>query len=167
MASLWIIDGFNFIRQSRRFAEREARDPEPGKIAALRWLARFAEQTGERVCVVLDAYSGLHRNPIFEELGGIQIIHSRGAYTADEEILAMVQERGQAAIVISSDKAVLKGALQAGASILESQEFEREVGRILEREGEEELPRLGHGKGQAFRPPKEKKKALALLRKYQ
>ena len=47
MATLWIIDGYNFIRQSRRFSGLEAERGEKGKAAALRWLGRFSERTGE------------------------------------------------------------------------------------------------------------------------
>ncbi len=168
MSTLWIIDGYNFIRQSKRFSEREAQNTEQGKKAALQWLGRFAERTGERVCVIFDAYTGVHREMLEQHSFGVQVLASRGGYTADEEIVAMAKEKGQAAVVISSDKAILNGAIKAGTSVLTSGEFEREVGKILDNEqGEAELPRRSHTKGTAFQAPKEKKKAYFLLRKYQ
>src|SRR4030095_10270328 len=168
MASLWIIDGYNFIRQSRRFSEWEAKAPGEGRGAPLRGLADFAAATRERVSVIFDAYSGLHRDPIAESFQGIQVVRSRGGYTADEEIIALAQEKGEGVIIVSSDKEILKTAVQAGASILEAREFEREAGKILQQGG-------GRGddnasirrKGNPFQPPKEKKKAFAILRKYQ
>jgi uncharacterized protein len=168
MPSLWIIDGYNFIRQSRRFSEREAIAPEEGRRAALNWLKDFAQATGERVCVVFDAYSGLHRDPISEGFGGIQVIRSRGGYTADEEIIALSQEKKQGAIIVTSDKEILQAAVKAGAAILESLEFEREVAKILERgKTEDENDRPTPRRGNPFRPPKEKKKAFSILKKYQ
>lgn len=166
MPSLWIIDGYNFIRQSRRFSEWEAERPAEGRRAALRWLADFAAATGERVSVVFDAYSGFHREPIEEGFQGLQVLRSRGGYTADEEIIALSQQKGQGAIVVTSDKEILRAAMKAGASILDSREFEREVAAILERKGDRDDDGMSRHRGDAFKPPKEKKKALRILRKY-
>lgn len=170
MATLWIIDGYNFIRNSRRFAELEAHQPEAGKEEALGWLADFSESTGEPVCVVFDAYSGLHRELRDKSKWGIQILESRGGYTADEEIQALSQEKGQGAIVVSSDREVFEAAVRAGASYLKSEEFEREVAKIFAKidlgDDEEEFTR-GSPKGLSFKAPKEKKKAYQILKKYQ
>jgi len=168
MPSLWIIDGYNFIRQSRRFAELEAHRPEQGRKAAMHWLNQFAERTGLRVCLVLDAYGGLHSEPVVDGVGALQLVYSRGGYTADEEIIALAQQKQDTAIVVSSDKAIIKAALKAGASYLESREFEQEVGKILAKEEEEEEEvRHRPDKGNAFQPPKAKKKAFHILKKYQ
>ncbi|HCU25415.1 MAG TPA: hypothetical protein DF383_10385 [Deltaproteobacteria bacterium] len=174
MATLWIIDAYNFIRQSRRFSELEAHDGPRGRRAALEWLGKFTAKTGERVSVVFDAYSGLHDKMLEERYRGLTVFSSRGGYTADEEIIAMVKQNRERAVVISSDRAILEAAIKAGASILKSDEFERELAKILQEEpsdkGDEEIQaraRRRRTKGRAFQPPKEKKKALALLRKYQ
>lgn len=171
MSTIWIIDGYNFIRQSQRFSDLEAQNGPKGRAAALRWLGRFGEMTGEKVWIVFDAYSGLHNEMLREKIHGLTVLASRGGYTADEEIMALAQERGEAAVVITSDKMILKAAMQSRCSILKSDEFEREVAKILEgpdyEDEEEERATRRPGKGQAFRPPKEKKKALALLKKYQ
>ncbi|HKY62836.1 MAG TPA: NYN domain-containing protein [bacterium] len=171
MSKTWIVDGYNFIRQSPRFSELEIRDGDQGRAAALRWLGRFGQRTGEKVWVVFDAYSGLHSQMQKERIHGLTVWASRGGYTADEEIIALAREMRDAAVVISSDRMIQEAAVKAGASILKSQEFEREVAKILEGpafedEAEERAARRP-GRGQAFRPPKEKKKALALLKKYQ
>ncbi len=171
MSTIWIVDGYNFIRQSFRFSDLEARNGPKGRAAALRWLGHFGERTGEKVWVVFDAYSGLHDQMLREQIHGLTVLASRGGYTADEEIIALAREKGEAAVVVSSDKMILEAAVKARASILKSQEFEREVAKILEGsdfedEAEKRAARRP-GKGQAFRPPKEKKKALALLKKYQ
>jgi predicted RNA-binding protein with PIN domain len=171
MSTLWIIDGYNFIRQSPRFSELELKNGVKGRAAALNWLGRFGERTGEKLWVVFDAYSGLHNEMQKERIHGLTVLASRGGYTADEEIIALAQEKKDAAVVISSDRMIQEAAVKAGASILKSQEFEREVAKILDGpdfddEAEERAARRA-AKGQAFRPPKEKKKALALLKKYQ
>src|SRR5215813_6090330 len=132
MASLWIIDAYNFIRQSRRFSALEAEQGSLGRSAALRWLGDFSLRTGERVCVVFDAYSGLQREPLESHVHGLTVLASRGGYTADEEIIALAKEKGQAAVVVSSDREVLDAAMKAGVSVLKSEEFEREVAKILE-----------------------------------
>ena len=167
MPSQWIIDGFNFIRTSRRFAEWEAEAPEAGRTAALEWLGDFSQSTGQAVTVVFDAYSSMERAMKESSAFGITVLESRGSYTADEEILALAQKLGQGAIVVSSDREVQEGAVRAGCSILSSQEFEREVGKIFAAEEEDENFPARKGPGAAFRPPKEKKKAFQLLRKFQ
>ena len=170
MASLWIIDGYNFIRVSRKFSELEGNAPTTGRQAALRWLGEFSQLTGEALCVILDAYGGVHREQRNISAFGIEILESRGGYTADEEILARAKNLGQGAIVVSSDREVLVGAIRAGCSVLSSQEFEREVeiifrhareNQALDRGSSPLSPRRGD------RPPKEKKKAFQILRKYQ
>ena len=170
MATLWIIDGYNFIRQSRRFAELEAENGPRGKTAALRWLGEFSTRTGARVCVVFDAYSRLENEMHEDRAYGLTILASRGGYTADEEIIALVREKGQAAVVISSDRMIVDAAVKAGASVLKSEEFEREVAKILEAgmpDEAEHRDRRRPQKGAAYRPPQEKKKALAILKKFQ
>lgn len=171
MSTIWIIDGYNFIRQSRRFSDLEAQDGLKGRAAALRWLGRFGKQTGEKVWVIFDAYSGLQEEMRREQIHGLTVLASRGGYTADEEIMALAKEKAEAAVVVSSDRMILEAAVRARASILKSDEFEREVAKILDGpscddETEERAARRP-GKGRAFQPPKEKKKALALLKKYQ
>jgi uncharacterized protein YaiI (UPF0178 family) len=106
------------------------------------------------------------------QVAGLTVLVSRGGYTADEEIIAMAREKGEAAVVVTSDRMILEAAVKAGASVLHSDEFERELGKILDgnpsgEEEETQRARRRPGKGNAFRPPKEKKKALALLKKYQ
>ena len=170
MATLWIIDGYNFIRQSRRFAELEAENGPRGRQAALAWLGEFVTKTGERVSVVFDAYSRLENQIHETKIFGLNILASRGGYTADEEIITMAKARGEAAVVISSDRMILDAAIKAGSSVLKSDEFERELAKILEGPLPDESTRRARrrpGKGDAFRPTKEKKKALALLKKYQ
>lgn len=169
MASIWLIDGYNFIRCSRRFDEWEAEDPEAGKAAALEWLGEFSQGTGEELWVVLDHYSSLERER--REFGayGLKVLLSRGAYTADEEILTLTEDLGERAIVVSSDREVQQGALRRGACILSSQEFEREVAKVLRRlrgDEEEDFSEF-ESRGAPFKVPKEKKKAYAKLRKYQ
>ncbi len=167
MPTLWIIDGYNFIRQSRRFSVLEIEKGAAGRRAALRWLGQFAARTGERVRVVFDAPSGLHREPIEDRIEGVEVWKSRGGYSADEEIMALAKEKGEASIVISSDREIQTAAIKAGASILKSEEFEREVEKILHQDQTEEITRSQRTKGNAFRPPKEKQKPFRLLRKYQ
>lgn len=170
MATVWIIDGYNFIRTSQRFAGWEAEAPQTGRQAALEWLGEFAQLTGESLWVVLDAYSRLENHRGEKHFLGLKVMESRGAYTADEEIVELAQERGEGAIVVSSDRQVLAGAIKAGASVLTSQEFEREVSRILRAQEVEEdfrKSRSPKGKGMAFRPPKEKQKAYQRLKRFQ
>ncbi len=170
MASLWIIDGYNFIRVSRRFSAWEGESPEAGREAALSWLGEFSQLTGQEVCVILDAYGGLNREMKQRRAFGIEILESRGGYTADEEILQRAKLLGERAIVISSDREVFQGAIRAGCSVLNSQEFESEVEKIFRRFREnprnfpqDAAPRPLRGNT----PPKEKKKAFQILRKYQ
>lgn len=170
MATLWIIDAYNLIRNSRGFSGLEAEQPELGRQAALDWLADFRSVTGQGVWAIFDAYSGVHQKPIEKFHEGIKILESRGGYTADEEIALLARQKREGAVVVSSDKEVIEAAIQAGSSVLTSEEFEREVEKILAKaweEAEEGLPNDLPKKGRAFQPPKEKKKAYQILRKYQ
>ncbi|MCP5467792.1 MAG: NYN domain-containing protein [Deltaproteobacteria bacterium] len=169
MASHWIIDAYNFIRQSPYLSNIEVHQEERAKEELFQFLNDFAEITQEKIIVVFDAYSGTHSEPIKKIKGYLSIIESRGSYTADEEIIMLAQSLREAAIVISSDREVMRGASKAGASILSSSEFEREVDKILDlyEAISEDPDRFSGLPPKRTQVPKEKKKAYRLLRKYQ
>lgn len=170
MATLWIIDGYNFIRQSRRFAEIEAREHAKGEMLAIEYLAKFSKVTEQGLVVVFDNYSSLNQVPKEEQIAGIKILRSRGGYTADEEIIELAEQYGEGCIVISSDRAILEASIRSKASILTSGEFERELSKIFDSigvENDREAPRRQNKQGRAFTPPKEKKKAYNILKRFQ
>lgn len=168
MPSVWLLDAFNFIRQSQDLAVLESRDFEKAKEVLVQRLKQFAEITQEPLWCVFDATGSANLHRTEEPRGKVKILYTRGGETADEYILEVAQEKKQAAIVISSDREILTGAKRAGSATLSSQEFERVLRRALSfgiGEEEETLSRKGTAKkGPARRRAKRDRKVSSKLK---
>lgn len=172
MPSLWIIDGFNLIRQSRDLMEVETRHLEKAKTLLLDRLKLFSERSGEHVVCVFDATGSVNERRVEEPHGPVKYLYTKAFETADEVIIEMARERKEAAIVVSSDREIIEAVEKAGSGAMKSPEFDQILSRMqqgpFEREIEEEGfdPREGtKKKGPAHRRPKRERKIHSKLQK--
>ena len=175
MASIWIIDAFNLIRQSRDLLGIEGKNFEQAQQELISRLKEFAETSGEKVLCVFDhgGSAEFHRNEDY--YGPVTAIYTRGGEIADEVILELAREKKQAAIVVSSDRMVAEGSRKAGASSMSAKDFDRILFRIRSgqsgRHDDEERgfdPKKGtQKKGPSHRRPKKDRKVYAKIKKFQ
>lgn len=172
MASLWIIDAFNFIRQSKDLAELELISYEKAKEALINRLKEFANFSGERVLSVFDATGSLNRERVEEGHGLVKVIYTKGGEIADEAIIELARQKKEGAVVVSSDREIIEAAQKAGSSTLSSLEFERILSRMNQSfsiEDEETGFDFRHGtkkKGPAHRRPKKERKVAGKIQRW-
>lgn len=127
-----LIDGYNLIRQSERFAEQERRGGlEAGRTALIRALATWRRATGDRVVVVFDGDEGIGFVPGASRQEGVAVIFSRPPDSADDVIEAHVRKRHgkKAVLVVSSDRRILDAARRERVAAMKAEDFEAEMAR--------------------------------------
>lgn len=120
-----IIDGYNLIRQSDNFSLIDQFDLQLGREALLEKLAEYRRRKSHRITVVFDGGGA----PLFtserERVGGIDVRFSRRGELADTLIKRMAAREKERALVVSSDRDIIRFSERAGAAVIGSRAFER------------------------------------------
>jgi predicted RNA-binding protein with PIN domain len=119
-----IIDGYNLVRQSKELSRLDRTDIARGREALIERLAIYHRFKPHRMTVVFDGIGAPALSPGRDRIKGIEIVFSRDGQNADAVIGRMVRQEGAAALVVSSDLAVVRNAQACGAAVIESAEFE-------------------------------------------
>lgn len=82
MASVWIIDAFNLIRQSSDLTELESISFEKAKQTLISRLKEFSDFSKEKIVCVFDATGSLHFQRTEEGYGPVKVIHTKGGELA-------------------------------------------------------------------------------------
>jgi hypothetical protein len=124
MALHIIVDGYNLIRQSPALLACEREGLARGREALLARLAAYRRLKPHRITVVFDGGAAPAFSPPRDRLQGIAVIYSRPGETADSVILRLAAQERERALVVSSDRAVMRQAAASGAAAVDSPEFE-------------------------------------------
>ncbi len=127
MAVHIIIDGYNLIRQSAELSPLDRRDLQQGREALLEMLAAYKKIKRHQITVVFDgtdAYS-LYRQR--DQSKGIKVLFSRRGETADTVIKHMVAREREGALVVSSDRDVVRYAASQKAATVSSPAFMKKL----------------------------------------
>ena len=123
--SLWIlIDGYNLIGQSPVFGPTGYRDMEEARNTLIDSLRRYRKVRACRITVVFDGNRTREENNGGERIWGIEVIFSRSGEEADDVIKRMANQWKDALVVVTSDREVADFSERAGATVVESVEFE-------------------------------------------
>lgn len=172
MASTWIIDGFNLIRQSRDLVLIESKNFEQAQTELIARLKEFAQMSGEKVICVFDHAGSAEFHRREEYYGPVTTLFTRGGEIADEVIIELARQKKQAAIVVSSDRMVYESCQKAGASTMSSLEFDRVLHRIQHGKSSEEEeegfdPKKGtQKKGPSHRRAKKDRKVYGKVKRW-
>jgi uncharacterized protein len=172
-----IVDGYNVIRQSDVLRGYERQSLEAGRKALIRGLAQYKRLRGHRITVVFDGWEG--GSPLEERdlAGGVAIVYSRRGEKADEVIKRLVAAGSEEILVVTSDREIATFAARRGKGTIASPEFAARLDRIAaapsgeidrpEEAEEDDADRPGGGKrkGPARRLSKQKRAALARIKK--
>ncbi len=168
-----IVDGYNLIRASDSLSRQESISLADGREALLERLAAYKRIKQWPVTVVFDGADGPGLNYRPAQIKGIKVIFSRLGQIADQVIENLVKQKGAQAVVVTSDRALAAACTAAGATILDSLEFEArlEMAFLSEIKGvgpedEDLTPTLStRKKGPRKRKPKADRRRAAKLRK--
>lgn len=124
MALHIIIDGYNFIRQSKAFSGLDQMDIQVGREALVESLAAYKRLKGHRITVVFDGIDAPAFSMHKDRVKGIEILFSRSGELADAVIKRMAKRLREKALVVTSDREVADYAGAEGAVSVSSPEFE-------------------------------------------
>ena len=116
----WLIDGYNVIRRDPDLRSAEAKSLETGRKALVRLLAEAAQRTGDSFTVVFDGAPGPGSAT---PPGRIETVFSRPPDRADDVLIRLAGRWHEAAIVVTSDRAVQDAARRLHAVVIESADF--------------------------------------------
>lgn len=177
MALHLIIDGYNLIRASPELSKIDAKDLEAGRTALIEQLAAYRRVKRHKITVVFDGWK--NSGTVAESrdiVNGIYIIFSPLGVEADQVIKRLVQQEGEKAIAISSDREIIDYAQSHQATAVSSPEFLDKLTwtlYALEKGGSEtdqvetrrKAGRRGKGKGPSKRRPKQARRTRQRIKK--
>lgn len=155
MALHIIIDGYNFIRQSRTLSLLDQENLQIGREALVDLLAAYKKIMKHTITVVFD---GKHSDAVSEQrhqMKGIRIVFSRHGELADAVIKRMAKAERERAVVVSSDNEIINFSASHGAATIGSGEFEEKVSMASYMEIKGAAPEEGSGEG--WQPTTKKK----------
>jgi predicted RNA-binding protein with PIN domain len=122
-----IVDGYNLIRQSRYLSGLDLQDIQLGRETLIDMLAAYKKIKAYRITVVFD---GTRAPDLFRQRDrqkGIAILFSHRGESADAVIKKMAAGEKQKALVVSSDRDIVKSADSSGAATVDAEEFENKL----------------------------------------
>lgn len=171
-----IVDGYNLIRQSDTLRGYERISLEAGRQALVRSLADYRKHRGHRITVVFDGWVGGSPQEERDRAGGLDIIYSRLGEKADEVIKRLLAKGSEEIMVVTSDREIVNFAARRGKTSIASAAFSSLLDGIAagpvsggppetEEEEDEDRRAAAKKKGPARRLSKQKRAALARIRK--
>jgi predicted RNA-binding protein with PIN domain len=116
----WLIDGYNVVRRDPDLRGAEAESLPAGRAALLARVAEVARWSSDRFTVVFDGAPGA--GPAAQP-GRLEVLFSRPPEKADDVLMRLARQEGNAAVVVSSDRTVGDAARRAGAVAVTADEF--------------------------------------------
>ena len=127
MAMHIIIDGYNLIRQSKRWSLIDQQDIETGREALVDALAAYKKVKPHRITVVFDGATAPAYTAKRDRRKGIAIQFSSRDETADDVIKRLARRDREKALVVSSDQEILQSAESCGAAVINAAAFEAKL----------------------------------------
>lgn len=122
-----IIDGYNLIRQSGFLDNLDRRNIQAGRDALVEMLSAYRRIKHHDITVVFDGSKAPLDSPMRDRVQGVRIEYSRYGELADTVIKRMATREREKAIVVSSDRDVVRCSAASGCATLSSPEFERKL----------------------------------------
>lgn len=121
----WLVDGYNVIRRDPDLRGEEAHGLEAGRRALLGLLREAAERSGDIFTVVFDGAPG---PGAASPAGQIQVVFSRPPENADDVLRRLAGQWREAAVVVTSDRAVQGAARRLHCVVVGADEFVAALG---------------------------------------
>lgn len=171
MAVHIIIDGYNFIRNSDSLRALDRQDIQLGREALVDLLAAYKRIRPHRITVVFDGTGAPEFSAARDRVKGITVRFSRSGETADAVIKRMAARERERALVVSSDRSIVRSASASRAAIIDASEFEHRLqlaaaagGAMADTDSDGWVPTT-RKKGPARRLPKRRRRNRSKVRK--
>jgi predicted RNA-binding protein with PIN domain len=124
---IWLIDGYNVIRQDPELAGIDRRSLAAGRRQLLHLVARVARGSRDDFLVVFDGARVAASAPAW---GQVRVLFSRPPERADDMLVRLARQHGAGAVVVTSDGAIQASARRARAVVLSADAFLDRAGMI-------------------------------------
>ena len=161
----WLIDGYNVIRRDPDLRGAEEGGLSAGRAALLRRLAAIARETDEVFTVVFDGARLRADDLPAAAAGAIEVVFSRPPDNADEILRRLAAKWREAAVVVSSDRAVETAAWRTGAVAVRVEDFVASLDRDVEDHDEEHDDAPREKRGNPRRASREERAGRRALRR--
>lgn len=125
MALRLIIDGYNLIRTTDLISAENSGGLEAGRTALLKELVAYQRLKRHHLTVVFDGAGPL--GPSRGKEKGIKIVFTPAGISADEQIVRLIEESGDEALVVTSDQGLARRVEAAGAECVSSPQFRQNL----------------------------------------
>jgi predicted RNA-binding protein with PIN domain len=158
----WLLDGYHLIRRDAELHDAEGQSLEAGRTALLALLAGVARAVTDDFTVVFD---GAHRGGGDPSGGRVQVVFSRPPESADDVLRRMAGSLREAAIVVTSDRAVRDSARRTGAVAVTAEAFLDAARGTDTADDEDADDARAPRRGPSRRPSREARDAARVLRR--
>jgi len=122
-----IIDGYNLIRQSHELSLLDQQDIQLGREALIDMLAMYKKIKRHRITVVFDGAGAPRDSQRQDRKKGILIIFSRNNESADSVIKNMARGEKEKALIVSSDRDIVRSAASFRSATISADDFEKKL----------------------------------------
>lgn len=169
-----VIDGYNLLNCSPKWQRLCKQSLAQARAGLLRNLGEYKAHKKHPVLVVFDGVKGGWPTERKERQNNIDIIYSRQGEQADDVIRRLVDDLGESAVVVTSDRELADSVIYKGATVISAGQFE---GRLMissqtddlfyadDEDDDLDKPITTKKKGCAYRRPKRERQRQAKLRK--
>jgi predicted RNA-binding protein with PIN domain len=173
MALHIVIDGYNFIRRSRRLSTVEQFDMQAAREMLVTDLAAYKKIRPHAITIVFDGTDAPPDLPRRSRLKGIELRFSRSGESADSVIKRMAVRERERVLIVSSDRDIAESVEKQGAAVIDTEAFENRLAQLRNmdiKDVEEDGPNDGwrpstRKKGPARRLPKNRRKMRRRINK--
>ncbi|RMG57657.1 MAG: hypothetical protein D6713_09250 [Deltaproteobacteria bacterium] len=154
-----IVDGYNLAH--RLYGNM---DLEEMRETLLEMISLYGSRKRRRVTVVFDGSSMAPTGK--ESRKWVSVLYSRPPEKADDLIARLASERGEGAVIVTSDRGLAARVEQKGAHVVTCEEYARILDRCFYEEmkgEEEERERKREKKGPSRRPPRKERMKKKIL----
>ncbi len=122
-----IIDGYNMIRQSPALSTIERQDLQLGREALVDSVAEYKRIKKHKITIVFDGTRAHLLSNRHDTIKGIMIKFSNPGETADTEIKRIAAQEREKALVVTSDRDIVRFVSARGAATMSSDAFEEKI----------------------------------------
>jgi len=122
-----IIDGYNMIRQSPALSPIDRQDLQLGREALVDSVAEYKRIKKHKITIVFDGTGARQLSKRHDTIKGIMIKFSNPGETADTEIKRIAAQERERALVVTSDRDIVRFVSARGAATMSSDAFEEKI----------------------------------------
>jgi len=122
-----IIDGYNMIRRSPRLSDIDRQDLQLGREALVDTVAEYKRIKKHNITIVFDGTRARQFDRHQDNIKGIKIKFSNPGETADTEIKRIAAQEREKALVVTSDRDIVRFVSSRGAATMNSNDFEEKI----------------------------------------